>query len=128
MTSTPALSEVAIPPGTAPAPALDGAIAKKLDKAVNAWRRIYLLFKPLEDRVDVARKKFVELLAAAGVKSFESKHGTISLTTKQTTNWEATRAVDHRAGSSSEQAIPQFTSESAPYVRAPARWSGEAKR
>lgn len=127
MTSTPAPSEPATPPVVAPTPALDGAIASRLDKTVNTWRRVYLLFKPLEDRVEVARKKFVELLVAAGVKSFESKHGTISLTTKQTTNWEAlARSIIEPKFI--EQAIPQFTSESAPYVRAPARWSGEAKR
>jgi hypothetical protein len=103
------------------------AIAKQLDRAVGLWRRAYLIIKPLEQRVEAARARFTELLVAAGVKGFDSKHGTINLETKKTTNWEAlARSVI--ASKFVDELVPQFTSESKPYVRAPQRWAGEAKR
>lgn len=124
MTSTPAPSDSAAPHASSPAPALDGAVA---DRLIGLWKKAYLLFKPIEARVDAARAKVVEMLIAAGVHSFDSKHGAIGLQTKKTTNWEAlARSVV--APAFVEQLIPQFTSESAPFVRAPTRWNGEAKR
>lgn len=129
VTSTPAPSVPAASPSAqeVPAPALGAAIAKQLDKAVAAWRRRYLIFKPLELVVDALRAKVTQQLRDAGVKSFDSKHGTVSLQTKHTTNWEAmVRAVI--APKFVEQLIPEYTTESAPFVRAPTRWSGETKR
>jgi hypothetical protein len=121
--STSAPSQSAPPSASTPAPTLDSKLA---ELAVGMWKRFYLRFKPLEDKVDAARKKVVALLVAAGVENIATKHGTLSLQRKSTTDWQAlARAVIKPE--LLDEYVKQFTTTSDPFVRAPASWSGEAK-
>lgn len=120
MTSSAPKSETA--PTASPAPAKS--TTRKVEKLVGAWRRIYKIFKPLEAKVDTARKAVVELLVAAGLEKIETKFGPVSLSRKDTTDWQAlARSVI--APAFVEQLIPQFTKTSEPYTRAPTHWSAE---
>lgn len=125
--STPAPIESASPQVPALASAIDIVLATKL---VGAWRRVYLIFKPLEARVDDARGKVAELMRAAGLQLGEklaTKHGDVCLQTKSTIDWEG-MARSVVKPEFLEQLKTQFTSTSKPFVRAPHSWSGEAKR
>jgi hypothetical protein len=121
-----AAPQPSIPKVDAPAPRQ---LPENFERLVGAWKRIYLIAKKLEPRVETARKTVVQLLVTAGFKVGEhatSKHGTISLQTKSTTNWEGiARAVV--APAFLEQLIPQFTKVGEPFLRAPQSWAGEAK-
>jgi hypothetical protein len=121
--STSAPSQSAPPSASTPAPTLD---SKLVELAVGAWKRFYLRFKPLEDKVEAARKKLAQMLVAAGVENIATKHGTLTLQRKTTTNWEAL-ARSIVKPELLEQSIQLFTSTSEPFLRAPASWSGEAK-
>lgn len=125
--STPAPIESASPQVPALASAIDIVLATKL---VGAWRRVYLIFKPLEARVDDARGKVAELMRAAGLQLGEklaTKYGDVCLQTKSTIDWEG-MARSVVKPEFLEQLKTQFTSTSKPFVRAPHSWSGEAKR
>jgi hypothetical protein len=125
--STPAPIEPADPLASAPASAADNALATKL---IGAWKRAYLIFKPLEARVDAARLKVAELMHASGFQLGEklsTKHGDVCLSTKSTIDWEG-MARSVVKPEFLEQLKTQFTSTSKPFVRAPHSWSGEAKR
>lgn len=124
--STPAPTQGQTPPnpsGSQP-PAFDAALAERL---IGAWRRVYKLLKPLEAKVDGARAKVVQLLVDAGVESFASKHGKVSLQRKKTVDWEQL-ARDLITPKVIEGIIERYTSTSSPFTRAPASWSGEAKK
>ena len=121
--STPASSQSAPPSASTPVPALDSKLA---ELAVGAWKRLYLRFKPLAGLVEAAREKVTKLLVDAGVDNLATKHGTLTLQTKSTTNWEKL-ARSIIKPELLEQSIPMFTSTSAQFLRAPASWSGESK-
>lgn len=115
-------------PKPEPAPTASPAPAKstiaRAEKLVAAWRRCYRILKPIEARVDAARKAVVQLLLDAELKGIATKHGEINLQTTKTTNWEAlARSVIK--SEFIEQLVPQFTSESQPYARALPKWSAE---
>lgn len=129
--STPATDDVSPTPGSsAPTPAFDAALAEKL---IGAWHRLYLTFKPIEvkleavrAKVDAARAKIVKLLVDAGVESFVSKHGKVSLQRRHTINWEQL-ARDTLKPEFVEKLVAMYTTTSAPFTRAPQSWSGESK-
>lgn len=110
---------------TAP-PAIDEELA---DKAITAWKRVYLLFKPLETKLEAARTKVVKLLVDAGFQPgvhYVSKHGKIGLQTQNRTDWEglARHCLSDKVIAA---LLPSFTKRTDPFVRAPHSWAGEAK-
>lgn len=122
--STPVPEANPIPPGKPTEPALDVASVEKL---LGVWHRIYLKFKPLERKVETARKCVVALLVAAGVDSYVSKKfGKVSLQRRTSVNWERL-ARDLLLPNVIEGVLPKYTSVSEPFTRAPSAWSGEAK-
>jgi hypothetical protein len=127
--STPAADETAPQPSNTVTPtesptALDSALVEKL---IGGWRRVYRLWKPLEQKVDEARRAVVGLLVAAGVESYVSKkHGKISLQRKKTVDWEQ-MARDLITPKVIEGIIDRYTSTSSPFTRAPQSWAGEGK-
>lgn len=121
--STSVPSQSASPSALTPAPTLDSKLA---ELAVGMWKRFYLRFKPLEDKVDAARKKVAQMLVAAGVENIATKHGTLTLQRKNTTDWEAL-ARAYIKPELITSSLPMFTSTSDPFLRAPSSWSGEAK-
>lgn len=122
MTSSAPKSEPTTTPEVSPAPTR--ALLARATKLIGAWKRGYKLLKPLEAKVDAARKLVVDLLVDAGLQGIVTKHGELNLQTKTTTNWEAlARAVI--APKFIEQLVPQFTTKSDPYLRGLTRWSAE---
>lgn len=121
MTSPASKSEPS-PPSASPAPATS--TIRRAEKLIGAWRRVYQLWKPLETKVDAARKAVVELIVAAGLDGIDTKFGEIKLMRKDTTDWQAlARSVI--APAFIEQLVPAFTKTGDPYTRAPTRWSAE---
>jgi hypothetical protein len=109
------------------------AVAKKsptaiLEAAINAWMAVHQKLngfkKALEPRVDASKAKVIDLMKAAGLESYASKYGKISLQTKKTINWEAlARSLI------TEQVIngvvEKFTKVSDEFVKAPQSWGGD---
>ena len=102
---------------------------KNIDRLVAVWKRAFVLAKKIEPKVEAARAAVVQLLVDAGVPvgdKIETKHGSLSLQTKTTTDWEGlARSVI--ATDKLEELVPKFTKTSAPFTRAPSSWAGEAR-
>jgi len=110
------------------------AVAKKnptsaIENAIRAWMNLHMklaaVTKPIERYLDEAKDRVVTLIGAAGLTTFDSKFGKISLQTKTTIDWEG---IARSVGTAEqiEALKPKFTSESEAFVRAPQSWSGKA--
>jgi hypothetical protein len=126
---------MAIPKKKDPAPRINRAIAK--------WRAFFIPFKKseratakLKERVDRQKSVVIGELQAAGLETFESPLGVVSLQRQTSVDWHMVlhdvitqlgeKGVDVRAMVDVDATEKAHTKQGEVFVRAPQSWAGKA--